>query len=288
MHSEACCFRIHLSRPTAGGDCPVLRDDNEPTMVSARGCAPWGTLVSIGIGARLRTIRQQWQLSLREVEERSIRLAQERGSLSYKVSASWLNRLEREAHELTVNKLIALAEIYNLPTERLLRSLCPEDPRSVLKQLANPNATTLITEGQLEQQAKYLVPGPIHAFHPSHETAFLSVEHDLSPTPYRLAIIGKGDRTLDPIIPVGSIVHVDTQERAISSRRNWAHEFQRPIYFLMTRDAYVCGWCELDKKEEWLTVIPHPLSHQSSRRWKYRTEIKSLGRVVAVAIRLAE
>ena len=66
--------------------------------------------MSVGIGARFRTIRQQWQLSLREVEERSLRFAQERGNLAYKVSASWLNRLEREAHELTVNKLISLAE----------------------------------------------------------------------------------------------------------------------------------------------------------------------------------
>jgi transcriptional regulator with XRE-family HTH domain len=257
-------------------------------MVSARGCAPWGTLVSIGIGARLRTLRQQWQLSLREVEERSIRFAQERGNLSYKVSASWLNRLEREAHELTVNKLIALAEIYNLPTERLLRSLCPEDPQPVLKQLANPNATILITEGQLEQQAKYLVPDQICPEHPPDETVLLSVHDGLSPTPYRHGIIGKRDRTLDPMIPAGSIVQIDTRGRAISSRRNREHEFQRPIYFLMTRDAYVCGWCELDKNSEWLTVIPHPLSHEASRRWKYRTEIESLGRVIAVAIRLAE
>jgi transcriptional regulator with XRE-family HTH domain len=257
-------------------------------MVSARGCATKGRLVSIGIGARLRTIRQQWQLSLREVEERSIRFAQERGNLSHKVSASWLVRLEREDHELTVNKLIALAGIYNLPTEQLLRSLCPEDPQPVLKQFSIPNATMLITEGQLEQQAKYLMPHSIHAVDPPNETGFLSVEHGLSPTPYRRAVIGKGDRTLDPMIPPGSIVHIDTQKRTISSRRTWAHEFQRPIYLLMARDAYVCGWCELDKNSEWLTLIPHPLSRESSRRWKYRTEIESLGRVVAVAIRLAE
>ena len=64
-----------------------------------------GGLVSVGIGAKLRTIRQQWQLSLREVEERSLRFAQEQGDKSYQVSASWLVRLEREDHELTVTKL---------------------------------------------------------------------------------------------------------------------------------------------------------------------------------------
>ena len=240
------------------------------------------------IGVRLRTIRQQWQLSLREVEERSLRFAQERGNLSYKVSASWLDRLEREAHELTVNKLIALAEIFNLTTEQLLRSIYPGDPQPVLRQLSSPNATMLLTEGPLEEQARYLLPDTLDPDPPPDHTTLLSPENGVVPAAYTRGIIGKRDLTLDPLIPAGSIVQVDTQKRAISSRKDWSHEFQRPIYFLMTRDAYVCGWCELDKASDWLTLIPHPLSPASSRRWKYRTEIENLGRVVDVAIRLAE
>src|SRR5271156_6251302 len=109
-----------------------------------------------GIGTRLRTIRRQWQLSLREVEERSLRFAQERGNLSYQVSASWLDRLEREEHELTVNKLIALAEIYNLPTDQLLRDMYPrEEPSAFLRPLSSPNATLLLTGGALGEQARY-------------------------------------------------------------------------------------------------------------------------------------
>ena len=77
------------------------------------------------IGARLRTIRRQWQLSLREVEKRSLRLAQEKGNQSYQVSASWLNRLERGEHELSVSKLMTLAEIYNVSTGQLLRCIDP-------------------------------------------------------------------------------------------------------------------------------------------------------------------
>ena len=119
------------------------------------------------------------------------------------------------------------------------------------------------------------------------ETTLLSAEIGL-PAPYKRGIIGKRDRTLDPMISPGSILHIDTQRRAISSRKDWTQEFRRPVYFLMTRDAYVCGWCELDKNSEWLTLVPHPLSPASSRRWKYRTEIENLGRVVAVAIQLAE
>jgi transcriptional regulator with XRE-family HTH domain len=241
-----------------------------------------------GIGARLRSIRRQWQLSLREVEERSLRFAQERGNQAYQVSASWLDRLEREEHELTVNKLIALADIYNVPTEQLLRSMYPANAKTlILKQLSSPNATILLTEGPLEEQARYLLPDAPVPDQPPDETTLLATENGQSLAPYRRGIIGKRDLTLDPMIPGGSIVQIDTQKRAICSRKDWTNEFQRPIYFLMTREGYVCGWCELDKASDWLTLMPHPLSPASSRRWKYRTEIENIGRVIAVAIRLA-
>jgi hypothetical protein len=246
-------------------------------------------LLAKRIGPLLRAVRQQWQLSLREVEERSLHFVQERGNQSFQVSASWLDRLEREEHELTVNKLIVLADIYNLSTEQLLRSIYPGDaPPMSLRQLSSPNATMLLTDGPLEDQAKYLLPDALGLGQPPDETTLLAAENSSSLAPYRRGIIGKRDRTLDPMIPPGSIVQIDTQKRTISARRDWTHEFQRPIYFLTTRDTYVCGWCELDSHSDWLTLIPHPLSPASSRRWRYRKEIETIGRVAFVAIRLTE
>jgi transcriptional regulator with XRE-family HTH domain len=242
-----------------------------------------------GIGLVFRAIRQQWKLTLREVEERSLRFAQERGNQSFQISASWLVRLEREEHELTVNKLIVLAEIYNLRPEQLLRTLYPGTTQpGLLRQLSIPNATIMLTEGPLEDQARYLLSDALVPDPSPDETTLITTENGPSLTPYSRGIIGKLDRTLEPMIPAGSIVHINTRERAISSRKDWTHEFQRPIYFLMTREGYVCGWCELDKNSEWLTLVPHPLSPASSRRWKYRTEIENLGRVIVVAIRLTE
>ena len=173
------------------------------------------------IGVRLRAIRQQWQLSLREVEERSLRFAQERGSQSYQVSASWLDRLEREQHELTVNKLIALAGIYNVTTKQLLRSMYPaeEAPAEFLNELSCPNATLLITEGPLEQQAKYLLPDSLSMEQPPEDTALLPVENSYPLAPFRRGIIGKRDLTLDPMVPAGSIVQIDTQTRDRIAKR---------------------------------------------------------------------
>jgi len=193
--------------------------------------------------------------------------------------------LEREEHELTVSKLIALADIYKIPAEQLLHSIYPESPQPILRHLSTPNATMLLTEGPLEEQAKYLIPDAPFV-EPPDETQLLPLGGGLLQTPFRRGIIGKRDRTLEPMIPPGSIVHFDSQQRAIVSRKDWTHEFKRPVYFLMTREGYVCGWCELDKKSEWLTLVPHPLSPASSRRWKYRAEIENLGRVVGVAIQL--
>jgi transcriptional regulator with XRE-family HTH domain len=218
------------------------------------------------IGVRLRAIRLQRQLSLREVEERSLRFAQKQGNQSYQVSASWLTRLEREEHQLAVNKLIALADIYSVPPEQLLRSMDSGGPQPMLlSQFSGPNATT---------------------DHDPDDTTLFSTETGSFPVRYSRGIIGKHDRILEPMIPAGSIVLIDTRRRAISLGKNWKYEFQRPIYFLMTRESYVCGWCELDRDSDWLTLVPHTRSPAFSQRWRYRKEIENIGRVVFVAIRL--
>jgi transcriptional regulator with XRE-family HTH domain len=244
-------------------------------------------IVPIGIGERLRAIRQQWQLSLREVEERSFRFAQESGDRSYRVSASWLVRLECEDHDLTVHKLIALADIYNTPVKELLRSSYPVSSQSILKRLSSPIPPMLLADRSLEKNANGLIPNT-RLVEPPYRTRLLPLAGGSLQETNKRGVIGRRDRTLEPMVPPGSIVCIDTRKRAISLQKNWTHEFQRPIYFLMTPEGYVCGWCELDEDSQWLTVIPHPLSPASSRTWKYQTEIETLGRVVAVAIRLAE
>jgi hypothetical protein len=220
-----------------------------------------------GTGAKLGRIRRQWRLSLREVEQRSLRFAEEWGDPSCRISASWLNRLEREEHELTVNKLVVLAYIYNIHPEQLLSSRQTGHVQPLeMTQLSNSDLTA---------------PND-----PPEKTALLPAENGSLYTPYRRGIIGKLDQGLDPMIPAGSMVQIETRKRTITSWKDCIHEIQRPIYFLMTRDTYICCWCELDKNSDWLTLIPHPLSSAPSRRWKYPQDIENVGRVTAVAIPL--
>jgi transcriptional regulator with XRE-family HTH domain len=239
-----------------------------------------------GIGARLRMIRRQWRLSLREVEQRSRRIAQERSDSSYQVSASWLARLERYEHGFTVNKLLALAEIYSIPINELLTVRHPGNVETQNpNQLSDPDASALGTEGvhkvtARRSRAARPLPGVL-----ADETTLLPTDNAPSHAPYLRGIIGKLDLTLNPMIPAGSIVQIDTSKREISSKNTWTNEFQRPIYFLKANDGYFCGWCELDEDSQTLTLVPHPLSSATSRRWQYGTEVENLGRVMSVVMR---
>jgi transcriptional regulator with XRE-family HTH domain len=239
-----------------------------------------------GIGAKLREIRLQWKLTLREVEERSLQLAQQGGNPAYRISASWLDRVERENRGLSATKLIVLAVIYGLTTDQML-AFCPSGigGAAQLEQVSSPNATLLLTEGPLEEHARLWLPDSFVTDPPPEETMLLSTEHGLLPSHYRRGVIGRRDRTLEPMIRAGSIVLIDTQKRAIAGRRQWTHEFDRPIYFLLTRTGYVCGFCDLDKDTEWLTLVPHALSYETNKRWRYRKEIEVIGMVAAVFMR---
>lgn len=237
------------------------------------------------LGEKLRGLRNEWQLTLRDVEERSANLAKQWGDPAYKVSASWLARAERGMLGVSAQKLIVLASIYALTSEQV-SALCPI-PSLLIKgaeQVVGPNVTRLLTEGPLEEHARLLLPEKLVTDPPPENTVLLASETGM-PAHYMRGIIGRRDRTLEPMILPGSIVLIDTRKKSIAGRREWHHEFDRPIYFLLTRHGYVTGFCELDRTSEWLTLVPHPLSYESNKRWHFSTEIDVIGTVAGVFTR---
>lgn len=237
------------------------------------------------IGQKLRESRLNWQLTLREVEERSSQLAQQWDNPSYKISASWLDRVEREDRELAAAKLIVLAVIYGLTADQMLALIPGGGLDNKLDRISVPNSTLLLAKGPLDDHAREWLPDTFISDVPPDTTTLLPSEEGLMPSHYRRGVIGRRDRMLEPMVRAGSIVLIDTQKRTIASRRDWTHEFDRPIYFLITRTGYVSGFCELDRDTEWLTLVPHPLSYESSKRWRFRKEIEVIGTVAAVLMR---
>ncbi len=240
-----------------------------------------------GIGAQLRAARNRLGLTLREVEERCQQLAQQWGNAAYRISASWLDRVERENRGLSATKLIVLAYIYNLTTDQML-ALCPgaTDTPAQLVQTSSPNSTLLLAQGPLEQHARLWLPDKLMTDPLPEDTMLLQSAQGVLPVHYRRGVIGRLDRTMEPMILAGSIVLIDTQKRAIASRKGWTNEFDRPIYFLFTRTGYFCGFCELDRKAEWLSLVPHMLSPDpKDRRWRFRKEVEVIGTVTGLFTR---
>jgi transcriptional regulator with XRE-family HTH domain len=242
-----------------------------------------------GIGGQLRLARQRAGLKLREVEERSNLAAQQWGNSGYKISASWLYRVENEDRGLSATKLIVLAYIYNLTTDQML-ALCPgaSDSCAQLEHISSPNATLLLERRPLEDHARLWLPDKLLTEPPSENTTLLQAEQGVLPVNLRRGVIGRQDRTMEPMILAGSSVLIDIQKRAIAGRKDWIHEFDRPIYFLFTRIGYFCGFCELDRKQDWLQLVPHQLSPEPiGKRWRYRKEVEVIGTVAGLFTRRA-
>jgi hypothetical protein len=96
--------------------------------------------------------------------------------------------------------------------------------------------------------------------------------------------VGMSDNRMSPLIRPGSIVQIDQNQRKILNVK-WENEYDRPIYFLELRGAYLCSWCEIGGG--YLSAIPHPNSKCEVRRFAYPREADIVGRVVCVTNRLA-
>src|SRR5438046_5533153 len=86
------------------------------------------------------------------------------------------------------------------------------------------------------------------------------------------------------ILP-GSFVHVDENLDRVQEGK-WRSEFERPIYFVETRDGYLCSWCSVRKGE--IILQSHPLSPVAPRILKHPQEAEVIGEVVGLAMRLGE
>lgn len=241
--------------------------------------------INNAIGANLRMLRERFRLSLREVQERSEALATKWGHSEYQISASYLARIEGGRSGMSASKLIVLTALYGLSAHEML-ALCSPPGASVVEPepAAWPNATVLLASGSLEERAKLAISEDVVTAQPPEESRLLTRPEGY-PSGYRRGIVGRKDNTMEPMIRAGSIVLIDTQRKAIAKRKDWTHEFNRPIYFLLAHSGYYTGFCELDKKAEWLTLVPHALSYQTNRRWRYRREVEVVGEVTGFIVR---
>jgi hypothetical protein len=104
-------------------------------------------------------------------------------------------------------------------------------------------------------------------------------------TPFTYGYIGNQDFTMHPILPPGSFVQVDESKNKVVEG-SWRSEYERPIYFVETRDGYTCCWCSMRRDD--VVLQPHPLSPVQIRVLRHPQEAEIIGQVVGVAMKLTE
>src|SRR6267143_1683219 len=222
-------------------------------------------------GTRLKELRLRVGLTLRDVEARSLKLAEEKKSRDYFIYRdSWTNVLG--FFGLRVGDIGRDQALFGLPNTHLVQNDLPDSEKVVLPvrmredlQLERTNLLSHLVEIWGE------IPVPL-------------VQHlDLRKSLY--GYIGLKDYTMYPLIRPGSFVQIDGNQRKVKSAI-WRTEFERPIYFIELREGYLCSWCEL--KEGHLSAIPYPNSSSEIRRFPYPQEAEIVGRVTGVAMRIAE
>jgi transcriptional regulator with XRE-family HTH domain len=246
-------------------------------------------------GQKLKRARERLNLRYRDVEEASQRIAERTKNDEFIVALSRLADIENKGTLPSIFRLYSLCAIYRLDIADVLEwygidlASMGVDAASVPVERTHTINFTASHNGGVQVPLQ-LEPGIdlrrstfLSRFIQSWGIVPLMLLNKLDVKEHRYAFIGTEDWSMYPLLQPGSLVIIDEAKRKIASG-GWTSEFDRPIYFLETRQGYLCGWCSLDGDQ--LTVLPHPSATASPQSFAYPAEIDVVGQVTGVAMRL--
>jgi transcriptional regulator with XRE-family HTH domain len=247
-------------------------------------------------GNTLRQMREKLGLTMRDVETASERLARKRSNVGYFVPISRLSDVETKGITPSIFRLYALAVIYRGDFREMLRLYGVELDLEVSDlQVSSPPKSHLshaLSTVELAHVPVRMDP----SFDPRKTLNFgrmveqwgtvpLKYLEQFSKTGFTYGYVGSEDLTMYPILPPGSFIQVDeTKNRVLEG--GWRSEYERPIYFVETRDGHICCWCTITRDN--IILQPHPLSPVLPRIQHYPQDAEVIGQVVGVAMRLGE
>src|SRR5215813_9239626 len=250
----------------------------------------------LSAGRRLRELREQIGLTLRDVEIASTALAESRGVEEFITNPSRLSDIETKGVIPSIYRLYALSVIYRADFTELLK-LYGVDLSSTAADLSvcSPSKTHRLEVPAGRGTAQIPVrldPGfdlkrtfDLGRMIENWGVVPMQFLQELSKKKYTYAYIGMEDLTMYPLLLPGSFVQVD-EERCRVEDGQWRSEFERPIYFVETREGHVCCWCSVRRGE--IVLQSHPLSPVPPRILKHPQEAEVIGQIVGVAMRLGE
>jgi transcriptional regulator with XRE-family HTH domain len=250
----------------------------------------------LSAGQNLRGLREQLGLTMRDVENASIRIGNKYRNEEFVITPSRLSDIETKGIVPSIYRLYSLAVIYR------------RDPREILtwygidlNQTAADLSLSIPPKSHVasapQSAVEVQIPVRVDPSFDARRTANLGrvVEQwGLVPLAYLAQFVNQGftygyigseDFSMYPILPPGSFIQVDESRNRVVEG-NWRSEYERPIYFVETRDGHTCCWCAL--KRENLILQPHPLSPVSVRILRHPQEAEVIGQVVGVAMKLGE
>ena len=236
-------------------------------------------------GQKLKTLRNKRNITGREVEQASRRIADVKGDKRFCISNGWLAQLENGVSEPSICKLFSLSVIYHANFLDLVRLYNVDvDDKEKYEPVADPYLTQLVSSNNGDDRSRSaILPSDAQlatSLMPKLETMNarqLAGAEDCTPS-IVYGHLGLADFTMDPMIRPGALLKIDTNHNKLTTVA-WHNEYERPIFFIELREAYACGWCELQGNQ--LLIIPHHSSPASVRRFTYPREAEIVGRVIA-------
>jgi transcriptional regulator with XRE-family HTH domain len=222
-------------------------------------------------GQKLKSLRNRRNITVREVEQASRRIADVKADKRFCISNGWLAQLENGDSEPSICKLFSLSVIYRAGlSDLLLLYNIDVNETEKFAPVANPHLTQLISKN-----------GNGHAISSAPDRRATSLKPSQpgedSPGDIVYGHLGLGEFTMYPMIRPGALLTIDTSQNKLVTNA-WRNEYERPIYFIELRGGYTCGWCERQGNQ--LLIIPHHSSPSTVRQFTHPRDAEIVGRVV--------
>lgn len=247
-------------------------------------------------GWKLRQVRERLNLTYRDVEEATSAISAAKMNTEYQLAVSRLADIENKGLVPNVYRLYSLCVTYRLNFVETLRWYgidlreCEKDSQlyAISKTHMLPDAADDTQEIRLPvrldpglnlRQTNYL-----SRMIQSWGSVPLCLLRQLDVRHHRYGRIGHDDWMMYPLITPGALVQIDTQRRRIEPTA-WRNDFERPVYFVETREGYVCSWVmALDEGQ--LLLQPYSLSPCKASVKAMPDEAEIVGQVIGVAMKL--
>ncbi len=234
-------------------------------------------------GTTLKTLRNRCNITVRQVEQASVRIAEAKGDKRFRISNGWLAQLENGISEPSICKLFTLSVIYHAHFHDLARLYNVDiDEIQKYESIANPDVTQLRPDRSINEP--YTVTRTATGLVPQLTSS--NTPEAKEPSNIRHGYVGLTDYMMYPLIRPGALVEIDTDQNSVRDAASWHNQFDRPIFFIELHEGYACGWCELQGNQ--LLILPHHSSPSTVRHFIYPREAEIFGRVVGYTTRCVD